>query len=57
MKSPLQLIVAGVAFAIIAWAFWHYFADYAVQALILITLVSLAIDNHRLRRQLKSSRQ
>ncbi len=54
MKSPMLLPLAVVMIALVSWAFWHYLGSNAVQALTLVVLMSLATDNYRLRRRLKT---
>lgn len=54
MKDALLLLVTGVAFSVFAWAFWHYLGNDAFGVLNTLFLVVLAVDNFRLRRQLRA---
>lgn len=55
MKDRLQLIFAGGVIAIVAWTFWHILGRDAFSALPTLMLVIVAVDNARLRRQLRSN--
>jgi hypothetical protein len=48
------LLVATII-ALASWMFWRYLGDEAFQVLTMVSLIALAIDNHRLRQQLKRS--
>ena len=53
MRDDLILVLAALACAGFAWAFWHYLGEQALGALTLIALIALAADNYRLRRRLR----
>ena len=53
MKDRLLLVIAAAAFAIAAWAFWHFLGDNAFASITLIALVGVVADNHRLRQKLR----
>jgi hypothetical protein len=55
MKDQIQLLAAGLAFALAAWAFWHFLGDDAAGTLSILAIVLLAADNVRLRSQLRES--
>lgn len=52
MRDSISLLGAGIIFALLGWAFWHYLGSDAPSALATIALV-VAADNVRLRRQLR----
>ncbi len=53
MKDGAALLFAALASALFAWAFWHYLGRYAVDVLLMVTLVASVVDNFRLRRKLR----
>lgn len=57
MKDQVGLFLAGLAFALGAWAFWHYLDTDAVLALLSLALVSAVADNRRLRRKLRETQR
>lgn len=57
MRDSLSLLAAGVLFALFGWAFWHYLGPDALCTLVILTLVVVTVDNARLRRQLRKTRQ
>lgn len=54
MKDGILLLIAGVAFAAFAWAFWHYLGDDALTVLLAVSLIASIVDNRSLRRKLKA---
>jgi hypothetical protein len=54
MKDALLLLATGVAFALAAWAFWHYLGKDAFGVLNTLFLVIAVADNFRLRRRLRA---
>jgi predicted membrane-bound mannosyltransferase len=55
MEDRLMLAVTGGILALLAWAFWHYLGEDAFSVLSTAVLIGIAIDNVRLRRQLRNS--
>lgn len=53
MRDDLILVLAALACAGFAWAFWHFLGEQALGALTVIALIALAADNYRLRRRLR----
>lgn len=53
MKDRLLLLLAGMAAAGLAWAFWHYLGRDALSTLLVLALVALSLENARLRRALR----
>ncbi len=53
MKNGVLLLVFGVAAAGAAWVFWYSLGDYGALLLLLIAVVSLLVDDRRLRRSLR----
>jgi len=53
MRDRVLLILFAVAFAVGAWAFWHYLDQDALATLSILALVSVTADNLRLRRKLR----
>jgi hypothetical protein len=53
MKDNIQLLAAALAFAMIAWTFWHFIGNGAVDVISSVALLLLFADNIRLRRKLK----
>lgn len=56
MKDSLLLLATGVVISVAAWVFWHYFENDAAAMLSTIVLVGIAMDNARLRRELRALR-
>ncbi|KPY81692.1 hypothetical protein RA263_23585 [Pseudomonas syringae pv. tagetis] len=54
MKDSLALLATAIAMAFLAWLFWSSLGQDASAVLGTLTLVTLAIDNFRLRRQVKA---
>ena len=57
MKDKIGLLVFGAAVACAAWAFWHCLQQDAFALLSLVFVVTLAVDNVRLRRALRATRK
>ncbi|HEX8596523.1 MAG TPA: hypothetical protein VF682_25060 [Pseudomonas sp.] len=55
MKRPVYFLLVATIIALASWMFWRYLGDEAFQVLTMVSLIALAIDNHRLRQQLKRS--
>lgn len=53
MRDSFLLLGAGVIFASLGWAFWHYLGSDAPAVLAALALVAVTADNFRLRRQLR----
>ncbi|WP_277961446.1 hypothetical protein [Pseudomonas sp. RIT-To-2] len=53
MKDSSLLLLAGAVIAVVAWTFWHFLGTDGFAVINLVVLVGLAVDNFRLRRQLK----
>jgi len=53
MKDGLLLLLTGLACSVLAWLFFRYFGNEAFSIIMLVTLVSLLVDNARLRRRLR----
>lgn len=56
MKGPVYFLLVATIIALASWIFWRYLGDEAFQILTMVLLVALAIDNHRLRKQLNNLR-
>jgi hypothetical protein len=55
--EAIMLLVTAVVASAIAWAFWHFFGSGAFDALTMLAIVGLVLENIRLRRKLKMSRE
>jgi hypothetical protein len=53
MKDGTLLLFCGLLMAGISWATWHFLGENAVNVILLLALVSSAVDNMRLRRKLR----
>jgi len=53
MRDRILLIVGALAGSALAWSFWHYLGQEALNAMLLLALVSVIADNWRLRRALR----
>jgi hypothetical protein len=53
MRDRLALLATAVVAAALSWAGWHALGAQALDALGLVTTGVLAVDNARLRRQLR----
>lgn len=54
MKEELLLLLVAIIVATLSWAFWRFLADDAMAVLSSLILVSLLVDNIRLRRKMRS---
>jgi len=57
MKDKIFLLLAGVACALGAWAFWHYLGKDAMTVLLSVVALSATADNVRLRRKLRDMKR
>ena len=55
MNDRLLLIISAIIVAIASWAFWHFLGENAFTGLSTFFLISLVVDNIRLRRKLRST--
>ena len=53
MKDSILLLTVAVIVAYAAWVFWHYVGLNGFELISTLIVVSLAVDNTRLRRELK----
>lgn len=53
MKDQILLLLAGVAGAGIAWAFWYFFGEVGINVLGSLAVIVLLVDNLQLRRRLR----
>ncbi len=53
MKDSILLLTVAVIIAYAAWVFWHYVGLNGFELISTLIVVSLAVDNTRLRRELK----
>ena len=53
MKEKFILILVGAITAMGAWAFWRYCGESGFSILSIVVIVSMTIDNVRLRKQLQ----
>jgi hypothetical protein len=56
VKDSVLLLTVAVIVAFAAWVFWHYAGLSGFELLSTLIVVSLAVDNTRLRRELKKRR-
>lgn len=56
MKDSILLLTVAVIVAYAAWVFWHYVGLNGFELISTLIVVSLAVDNTRLRRELKKRR-
>lgn len=56
MKDSILLLTVAVIVAYAAWVFWHYVGLNGFELLSTLIVVSLVVDNARLRRELKKRR-
>lgn len=56
VKDSVLLLAVAVIVAFAAWVFWHYVGLKGIELLSTLTIVALAVDNSRLRRELKKRR-
>ena len=53
LKDQFALLIAALVCAAGAWAFWHFLGADAANILGIVFIVSLAVDNRRLRAKLR----
>jgi hypothetical protein len=53
VKDSILLLTVAVIIAYAAWVFWHYVGLNGFELISTLIVVSLAVDNTRLRRELK----
>ena len=56
MKDSILLLTVAVIIAYAAWVFWHYVGLNGFELISTLIVVSLVVDNARLRRELKKRR-
>ena len=56
MKDSILLLTVALIVAYAAWVFWHYVGLNGFELISTLIVVSLAVDNTRLRRELKKRR-
>jgi uncharacterized membrane protein YfcA len=56
MKDSFLLLICGLGLSMLAWAILHYLGDDAFSVLSAVLLISLGLDNFRLRRALARDR-
>ena len=56
MKDSILLLTVALIVAYAAWVFWHYVGLNGFGLISTLIVVSLAVDNTRLRRELKKRR-
>jgi hypothetical protein len=56
VKDSVLLLAVAVIVAFAAWVFWHYVGLKGIELLSTLMIVALAVDNSRLRRELKKRR-
>jgi hypothetical protein len=56
VKDSILLLTVAVIVAYAAWVFWHYVGLNGFELLSTLIVVSLVVDNARLRRELKKRR-
>ncbi|MYM25840.1 hypothetical protein GTP46_24735 [Duganella sp. FT135W] len=54
MKDQLALLLCGCISAALAWASWHWWSDYISFAVLVILLLAYAVDNFKLRKQVRN---
>ncbi|QHF05564.1 MULTISPECIES: hypothetical protein [Pseudomonas syringae group] len=54
MKDSIALLATALVMALLAWLFWAQLGQDAFGVLGLLVTVALAVDNFRLRRQVKA---
>jgi len=55
MKDRALLLIVGVVAAGFSWMLWHYSGEYGSLILMTIAVVSLLVDNQRLRKTLREN--
>ena len=54
MKDQFALLGSGVVCALLAWVSWRWWGDYLTWAVFVIVLIGYAVDNGRLRGQVRT---
>ncbi len=54
MIDAVRLLIWGVCAATLAWGLWHWLGERTVGVLGVVTVVSLLVENRRLRRNLRA---
>ncbi len=57
MSDSIILLIAAAIVALAAWGFWRYLGMDAFQVLSTVMVVVFAVDNLRLRRELRKGRE
>jgi len=52
LKDTFYLLIAGLLCSLLAWKFWNYFQNDAFTILNTVVMLSLILDNYRLRKSL-----
>lgn len=53
MRNSFGLFTSALLVSSLAWAMWHWLGDSGFSAISTLAIIALAIDNARLRKQLK----
>ena len=53
MIDTIRLLIFGVCTAALAWGLWHWLGERTVGALGVVAIVSLLVENRRLRKDLR----
>lgn len=56
MKDSALLLICGLGMSVLAWAILHYLDKDAFTVITSVVMISLAVDNYRLRRTLAKNR-
>ena len=57
MRDSLSLILTALCASIAAWLFWHFTGSSGFEVLSMLVMATLFVENFRLRRKLRESRQ
>ncbi|WP_263769465.1 hypothetical protein [Propionivibrio soli] len=55
MKDGALLLVVGILASVFAWGLWHYSGEYGALVVMAISVISLLVDNRRLRKALRQA--
>lgn len=55
MRDSIHLLLGATVVSVLAWGVWHYLGSEAQNILGIVVVAGLAVDNFRLRRQLKNN--
>ena len=55
VKDSAALLIAGVVAAGLSWAFWRYLGEYGALIVLVVAVISLLVDNRRLRKILREN--